>query len=292
MMKKLLYVGIWIGLMGAPVLAQPGSQVSAAMKKHPEDLIADLRSDAIRWNAHCALAAILYYTSDEFRYNQKLYAALENALDSDDWQQRQIAADILRNSKDYQPTDRLVEVTVEGSRDDDLPGWFLGEGKMILLFNATEGMRYLLKHPKVGTPFLEAALESDELQQRFLAAFILGATGRAAKVERTVEILLPHLKNDSVRLNACLATHALYHLGKAAVPLLTPYRDGEDEQLRSAIRLILLDLESPPQTAGELLNRKKLHNLSPKKPDPAVKLWDDFIDIGWFPSGLVGKSVR
>lgn len=258
-------------------------------KKSLAELIDDLHDDDVRFNAIHAWRELL------LRRGPEKIAPLEKALDSEDWQQRQIAADILRNADihgrvdDYQPPDRLIEATVEALRHDLLPGWFSGEGQ-VLLYNATEAMRYLLFHPQLGTGLLEKALNSEDRQQRFLAAFVLGATGRSAQIERITEILIPHLKHDSLRLNACMATHALYGLGESVIPYLSDYRDSPDEQQRAAVRLIFMDLKSPPQTKEELLSRRKHHNLSTVKPDPAFQLWRKIPYTDLVPSGIVGKA--
>lgn len=47
----------------------------------------------------------------------------------------------------------------------------------------------LLDHPGLATPELEAALDSPRSDQAWLAAYVLGATGRGARSERIVEIL-------------------------------------------------------------------------------------------------------
>ncbi|MBN2327791.1 MAG: hypothetical protein JXR73_11615 [Candidatus Omnitrophica bacterium] len=253
-------------------------------RKSLAELIVDLHDDDIRFNAIHAWQELI------FRRGPEKTAPLEKALDSKDWQQRQIAADILRHIDGYQPTDRLIEATVEGLRDDKLPGWFSGEGQ-ILLYNATEGMRYLLLHPTLGAKPLEKALNSDEKQQRFLAAFVLGATGRSAQIEKMAQILIPHLKHDDTRLNACMAAHALYKSGEAVIPFLSAYRDSPDEQQRAAVRLILMDLKSPPKTKAELLARRKFHDLSPTKPDPAFQLWSEDRFSNMVPAGIVGKPL-
>ncbi len=272
------------------VMALPSSIYRKALDKYPDQLdslIEDLRDDDVRWNAIAAIEAIRYYASDEFKRNPNLISALEEALDSEDWQQRQMAAYLLRTTiKDYEPTPRLLEVTVEGLRDDHLPREYeIEDGKYrtkrcVFLFNAAEGVRYLLENENMGTEALEAALDSDDAQQRFLAAYVLGATGRKNKLERIAEILLPHLEHDNIPRNACLATYALYHLGDEVIPILKEYEEAEDKQKREAIQLILYDLNSPPKTREQRLHRAEMHSLSYVFADPCVHMKFFIVGMG------------
>lgn len=228
-----------------------------------EQLVEYLHSDDIRGNAVAAMNELWKRRGDG------LVAALEPALESKDWQQRQMAAEILRGIETYTPTNRLLEVTVEGLRDDGLP--FDENGYGVFAFNAFSGTRYLLKHPKEGTDILVKMLESDDSQQRFLAAYVLGATGRSGAIQRITEILIPHLRDDDVWGNACMAVYALYHRGPDVMPLLEPYLDSKDEQQRLAVRLVRMDLKSPPRTEEERLARRKVHTLSELHADPCVE---------------------
>lgn len=235
-----------------------------AQNKTLSEIISDLRSDDVRWNAVLALNDLIWHRGPE------KVPLLEEALDSDDWQQRQLAAEALRLVRDHHPSERLCEVTVEGLKDDDLPGLYDPKG-CVFAFNAASGVRYLLAHARSGTPYLEAALDSDDPQQRYLSAYVLGATGRYEQVEKIVKILIPHLKNDNVFENACMAAYALCHLGKPALAYLRPHVNAPDEQQRSAVKLIVKDIESPPETRADLVSRKRLHNLSSSIYDPAVQ---------------------
>ena len=261
-----------------------------------EKLVENLRADAVRGNAVAALNELWkrresgtdrpagqpvtdHIVEDLWKRNSGLTAALEAALDSTDWQQRQMAAEILRGIETFMPTNRLLEVTVEGLRDDALP--FDENGAGVFVFNAFSGTQYLLQHPREGTEILITALESDDSQQRFLAAYVLGATGRGNATQRITEILLPHLQDDDVWGNACMAVYALYHLGPDVLPFLEPYRDSKDEQQRQAVQLVRMDLENPPRTEEERLVRRKVHTLSELHPDPCVEQGLERYVLSW-----------
>ncbi|MBN1477188.1 hypothetical protein JXA47_10575 [Candidatus Sumerlaeota bacterium] len=195
---------------------------------------------------------------------------LERALDSDDHLQRQLAALTLVNHVDHTeatPSDRLCEVLVEGLRDDDL------------VFNAHDSLDFLLRNRDLGTGALEAALDSNDTQQRFLAAYILGATGRGERLDDLAEILIPNLREDDVMGNALMACYALCHLGEAIVPHLTPHMEATDPQLQAGALLVLRDILEPPRTLSDLEERRQYHAITQDFADPA---WQRIIHVPWF----------
>jgi hypothetical protein len=229
-------------------------------------LIADLADDDVPWNAHHAM----------WRLQEIGTAAegqLEAALLSHDWQQRQIAAHCLRGLEDYEPSDRLLEVTVEGLRDDDLPAE-TREGRRVAytyVFNAKYGMRYLLEHVRRAEPLLLDGLRSDDEQQRFLCAFILGYAGFSSGIPEGAPVLLAQLRDNDITDDAIMGAAALYRFGPEVMPhLLAALSEADDQQAR-LINLILLDLTDPPQTKQELWARKKLHDVTEIYYDPVVE---------------------
>jgi hypothetical protein len=100
------------------IMALPMTAVSAAPTA--EELINDLRSDEVWYNAERASRAMLEL--DEPPAKQ-----LYESLDSDDWQQRQMACKVIWALRTWRArpsiegwyakfpvTDRLVDVTIEG----------------------------------------------------------------------------------------------------------------------------------------------------------------------------------
>lgn len=227
---------------------------------NPETLIQWLHSDAIRGNA-IAAANELAQRTDESKV-----ALLEKALVSPDWQQRQLSADLLRMNKEYKPSERLIEVTIEALQDDNFPT--NQQSYVVFLFNAFQSTRYLLDHPMTGTDQLEEAIGSDDAQQKFLAAYILAATNRGMNRRALAEILLPHLKHNEREGDACMAVHALYRLGSDIFPLLQPLAASDDTQESAAVRFLLDYLQHPPESEVDRLNRLQIPQLSPLHPDP------------------------
>ncbi|MFU8830437.1 MAG: hypothetical protein ACNA8P_13520, partial [Phycisphaerales bacterium] len=225
---------------------------AAGAKPTIDELINDLRADDIRWNAIEAMDAL-------GRLREPPLAALERALDSDDWQQRQLAAALRWWYMDpwdwlwHDPnlpawrlesigsvTRRLLEVTVEGLRSDALPR-DREQNRYTPVSNAANGYRALVKNAKAARDLLEAGLESDDYQQKLLCALILGTGGVSASVEKAAPILIPHLRDNDIPEDAKFAIFALYRFGDAVVPLLEAALPDADEQQAQAIRLLLLN---------------------------------------------------
>lgn len=229
-----------------------------------EILVGYLHSDGIRGNAIAAANELVN------RKVERKIPLLEEALQSHDWQQRQMAAELLRRTDEYPPTDRLIEVTVEGLRDDEFP--VDDQGYTIFLFNAYFGTRYLIKHPNEGTKYLEDSLESDDAQQRFLAAYILASTERGEDKQKIAEILLPHLHDDNIPGNAIMSVYALYHLGAEIIPLLQMREDSTDHQERAAIIYLLNNLKNPPKDhqKNELYTELQIPEITTIIPHPIL----------------------
>ncbi|MCB9838950.1 MAG: hypothetical protein H6813_06385 [Phycisphaeraceae bacterium] len=227
------------------------------------ELIGALRDDDIRWNAHAAI--------NELR--ERGYGAvpaLEKALGSDDWQQRQMAAELLRRIDGYVPSDRMFVVCVEGLADDALP-WGDSPRTFTHVDNAYGGVEYLIGHAEAAEGYLAAGLHSVDAQQRFFCAYALGMAGRSGYAGPICEALAPHLNDNNIIGDATLATRALYLTGDAVAPHLRAARKRADDQGLKAIELILLDLSDPPVSIDEMRERGAGTDLTCLVHDPAVQ---------------------
>lgn len=230
-------------------------------------LIDDLRDDDVRWNASNALQELS-------RMNPPPIDELEAALHSDDWQQRQLAASALRLMPRYRPSRAFCRVTVEGLRDDDLPRDHPENGDdatMTWVYNATYGVKHLLEHPRIATQELAEGLAFPDMQGRFWCAFVLGMTGRHQYVDDAAPILIEHLGDNQFGSDGVYAAAALYRFGMPVLPYLESARFGADQQKRSLIDLIVLDLFSPPRSASDFAKRASMHNASELYHDPVVE---------------------
>ncbi len=245
------------------------------------DLVAMLRDDDVPWNATRAMTKLCVLPESPIK-------ELQQALDSDDWQQRQLAASLLwkllqpaqhegdtgdipewRRTLNAKPTSRLFEVTIEGFRADALP-YDRRTRRYTPVFNAADGLRYLVPHAADAHTILEAGLDSDDRQQRFLCALALGLGSVSDSADKVAPILLPHLRNNDIADDARWATAALYRLGDAVIPLLNDARPTADDQQASLIDLIILDLTDPPESRAEEIARSDLNTITQTTYDPAT----------------------
>jgi hypothetical protein len=231
-------------------------------------LIHDLRSDNTPGNAGRAgylLAGL----------GRAALPALERALASEDWQERQLAAAALRHIPWYDPSDRMLRVTVEGLRDDDLPmerasPMLRRRGAYTGVANACDGVAYLVDHPGGTGPILRAGMEKGDPQQRLLCAVVAGRAGMTELLPVAAPILIEHLRANHIAGDAKLATPALLAFGEGVVPLLGPVLDSPDRQQRELARLVLIDLGAiHPPDADE---RFRLVRITCRALDPATGL--------------------
>ncbi len=243
-------------------------------------LVDQLRHDEQDMNAVRAVKALGSLESPPLR-------ELHAALDSSDWQQRQLAAGLLwdflhprswhwselpewRREPQGDVTTRLIEVTIEGFRDDNLP-LDRRRSRYMFAFNAAEGFRHLRHHAKQAETQLVAGLSSDDYQQRFLCALVLGFGGVSSQAEPVARILLPHLRDNDIPEDAKWCTAALLRLGERVMPLLESALPNADQQQGDLIELLLLDLKQPPRTDEELVSRKKYNSVAGSVFDSAIQ---------------------
>lgn len=255
------------------VLTLPIATASAAPTV--DELINDLRDDNVRYNAERASMAILDLRDPP---SQELY----DALGSDDWQQRQMACDLIWAFRTWRVrpddeewfakfpiTDRLVDVSIEGLRKDKLPRD--GEGNYNFVFNARNAFRGLPAAAGTYREKLEAGLRSDDYQQKLMCALILSHGGVSESADLVAPILIPHLRDNDIPEDANLAAYGLYQLGRGVIPHLEEALRTADRQQAEIIALLYLNFEDPPTNQRDLDQRKKMHSITKVKFDPTIE---------------------
>lgn len=182
---------------------------------------------------------------------------LEKALASPDWRQRQVAANCLCELH-VAPSRKLWEVCIEGLKDDRLP--FNGQ-RYTDICNARSSTVMLIANAEQAEDLLVAAMNSTDGQQRFLAAFALGYAGRGLSAARVVEVLAPHLRDNTIPCDALLAGMALYRMGPAALKPLAAQLPGADTQAHRLIEAIMRDITAPPKDDAECRRRAELFDV-------------------------------
>lgn len=206
-------------------------------------LVGDLRDDDIRGNAERAdemLRALWPWAE----------APLIAVLRSDDRQQRLIARTILRDRAGPECSDALLAAMFEDLRDD--AGLDMS---LYTCWNAGSATEFLAQFPRRIGGMLDAALGSDDAQQRFLAAVLAARTGHDELLERFAPILVENLRDDEVAGNAWMALAALQYAKTRAIPYLRPFVDSNDAQLRGIALALIERLEHPERRRDQLVHR-------------------------------------
>jgi hypothetical protein len=190
-------------------------------------LVRDLRSDRHRFNSMRAMD-MLHVMGAEAE------PALIEALASDDHQQRQLAAALLRRYRE-QPSDTLVRVTVEGLADDGISGW------NAQLANFKWSVEWLIGHAANAKPYLFEALRSEDAQARLGAALVLGFGGVKDEADAVVEAMLPHIEENDVSGDALIAITSMFRMGEGAVPALERASASDTNERRRIVCRLLID---------------------------------------------------
>lgn len=257
--------------------AQNKTLTTAQARSVARAATAALRADDTSWNALHAMELLRLLGDDAV-------PALETALDSRDYQKRQLAADLLctrvARGEDrwhwlgpldpYDPPDRLFEVIVEGLGDDALPYDRIGaQPRTTWVSNAFDGVVFLVEHAERARPFLAPALASTDTQAQFLGAVAAAFCGEVSLVDQAAPILIRHLKDNVVGGDAAAATRALFLFGSGVLPHVRPLVAAPGKQEASLAKLIILDLEQPGRPLPE---RKALNTVTTVVADPATDL--------------------
>ncbi len=190
------------------------------------------------------------------------HSQLENALASDDQQQSQLAAWVLKQSPNYAPTDPYIRELVEGLKDDSMMG-----GRTTPFANRHWTSDTLLELGERAHPHLVNALDSKDRQQRVYAAKILIKTGHRSSLDRTVRILLNQLKDDDITANA-----------KRTEWFLGAIKQKEVYQKTIRPQLLKLLRTGGPQQCAAVVNILERHELPEPLPENAVKQITKYLD--------------
>lgn len=256
-----------------------------------EDLVDQLRDDDVRHNLTRALPVLLSHPdlSPDFLYAQ---------LTHEDWQVRQVMCEIIwsrafppparrayhawlerhlsdpaaapaKLNPDYPITQTLVRVTIEGLAHDTTP-YDTARRRGLCYNNALLGLRVLPVVAHDFAPMLSQAMDSDDPQQRILAAAILGYAGIGADAERAAQILLPHLRDNDMYEDAKFCAPALAGFGHALLPHLSEALPAADHQQRELILLLIRDIKDPPSTERQRRANARYNRITTAVHDPVA----------------------
>ncbi|MCA8978647.1 MAG: hypothetical protein KDC14_01380, partial [Planctomycetes bacterium] len=199
-------------LAGAPAGRDTDARESA-VRQAPAQYwvwVLDLAADHERYNASRAFDALT-------RCDDRVVPLLQEALESPDRQQRQLAGSLLR-IRGSEATAALLDVTLEALRIDH--EWHGGHRTCQHAQNSGHAASFLVRHASKVADRLIENLDSKDPQEGFLSAYVLGRGGVAQSVDRTCAVLVEHLGDNHVRGDAQMGADALHALGALAVPYL------------------------------------------------------------------------
>ena len=232
-----------------------GEVTGLSARMFAETLVADLRNDNERWNAHDAwmMFRILLPQGRD---------ALERELVIGDPQSWRAAASILRQAGPTPPSEALIKACIADLHDDR---GVKGSG-YLRMGNASSSVIYLAAWSHIAPHYIRDAVLSEDPQQRFYAAAIAGYTGDTAVMDAAVPILISHLRDNRIPGDGQVAAAAIFRFGPPALPLLRQHADEVDTQAREAIAHIIERLEHPDRVWYECIN--SMPKLTDKTHDP------------------------
>ena len=250
------------------------SEISNYSPEKINELKEDLKDDGEYWNAYPAADQLIKL----IQHNMLSIHNMEQLLYSDDHQQRQYAAWIIKRAVPYYDSPILYEIIVESLANDNIP-WDWGNGGVVqfphkdsgdnfydpYFYNATMAMQDLMQNYSwYATEPLINGLYSDDKQLSFFSAVILAENQIIDAIERTVEVLCDNLKDDKIPHNGCMAFSALYNLGEASCQhMYKHYQISEDEQEKESILLLWKYLEFVPDEWDQI-NFESFNKLNSK----------------------------
>ena len=250
-----------------------------------------LAHDSVTGNAEWGMAVLA-------RRLPESLPVVEAALLSEEWQRRQLAAAVLRgwyqttrhpswlppnlsNIEPYVFPDDMLIVSVEALRDDALPNDYQSR-RTTWISNAKESLILLAVHARRAEPLLMWALESDDEQQRYLAACALGLGRVSEAVDRAAPILIDHLSDNNWGGDASVAASAIFGFGPDAIPYLEPLAEDSDPQVRTTVELLVRKLRGEPLVHSELLRLNVLTRLMVDPSSMSIdrdKLYGQWYDV-------------
>jgi hypothetical protein len=151
--------------------------------------------------------------------------ALESLLVSQYWNARCFATEQIWKRSDNAASPDLLQATVDQLRDDQYePGRYYRGG------NAKRAVARLVPHLDAALPMIENALDSEDPQQRLLAALIIASEHAGNRQRDATFVLVESLRANKIGGDAMVAASGLARAGRIAGPALDHGRRSDDPQ--------------------------------------------------------------
>lgn len=226
-------------------------------------LVHDLRADTHRFNSLRAMGLLAMMGAE-------VEPTIRAAIESDDSQQRQFAAALMRRFREPR-SEALLRVTTEGLHDDGISDWSAE------LANFGRSVEWLIEHADRARPYLVEALQSEDAQARLGAALALGFGGVTEEAEAVVDAMLPHIEENDISGDAMIAVASMFRMGEAAVPLLERASASDTwERRRIVCRLLIEDIRMGDARSKAIDRRWRSLRLTRRGDNPCrdLALWE------------------
>ncbi|MCA9279402.1 MAG: hypothetical protein H6815_08875 [Phycisphaeraceae bacterium] len=260
MLYKSHLVDNWDGPVGTQVMqrAANGTITGWSARQLAAELVKDLRDDEIIGNGQRAVVLLR-------ELGQVAVPALNGALLSDDWQQQQLAARLLREISPLDPSDALLQHSLDTLRGDPVTGYDFDHPDAVLVAkdvtdNIVSSVPLLIAHAWRIYPQLVEMARHGASQEQFFAAVVLAVGRCESAADIFMPVLIEHLGDNSTYFDAELVVVALIDFGELAKPYLTDVLNENryDRQAKQHAEYLLLQYEGYPDTQEEYWRRCRL----------------------------------
>lgn len=250
----------WDGPVGTQVMqrASNGTITGWSARRFATELVKDLRDDQMSGNGHHAMSLLR-------GLGQAAVPALDEALMSNDWQQQQLAASLLREINPPDPSDVLIQHSLDALKGDPLTGYDLDHPDAVLVAidvtdNIVSAVPFLVSHAERVYRQLVKMAQHGEQSERFLAALVLAAARCESAADVFFPVLIEHLEDNTIYFDAELVVVAMIQFGPIAKPYLHEVLNSNryDRQAKHHAEYILLQYEGYPETQEEYRRRCRL----------------------------------
>jgi hypothetical protein len=226
-------------------------------------LMRDLKDDRVAENAANAMAWLQ-------RYGNHIIPHAEAALESADWQQRQLAACLLRGLPDYPATPALLRATLEDPPAGRPLHFMVRHGH-----NQWELDAYLVRHMNEAEPVLREVLRRGGATMQWICAKAVMRADRRSLLADAAPIIIRHLRDNDERYDAWDAMWALKASGPGIAPLLQPSLksyDMQERQIAASVMRSFKELAVTPELLAATVDGLKRDRL-PYDPRTRRSAW-------------------
>jgi hypothetical protein len=180
-----------------------------------------------------------------------LVAFHELKLHSDSYEEQQYAANLLRALLKY-PSSKLIEVTVEGLKSDNVK------------YNAIEGMKYLNRYIHASKSSLYDAVNTEDKQQKFLAAYILSTKlgFENPAYRKSFQILAARLTYNVTPHDASYSYDAIFKMGYGVKDMVEELlKKTKDDQQREILTALKEDFTNFQQKS-KIARKKRMNTIN------------------------------